>query len=236
MALHRVLETEVMDTPEEARDYDAMAHDAVNRAFVNDMLAAGEVGFDVLDLGTGTAQIPLELCRQYADCRVKGVDLSMHMLDLARINIEQAGFAQRISVERGDTKRLPFDEGAFDAVISNSIVHHIPDPMVVLAEAVRVSLAGGLVFFRDLMRPQSRKEVAEFVRLYAGNENPRQRKMFDDSLCAVLSLVEIRRLVGSLAPTMEMSWTKGPTAGVISRLHPLLDQISPFWFHCHPAW
>lgn len=198
MALHRVLETEVMDTPEEARDYDAMAHDAVNRAFVNDMLAAGEVGFDVLDLGTGTAQIPLELCRQYADCRVKGVDLSMHMLDLARINIEQAGFAQRISVERGDAKRLPFDEGAFDAVISNSIVHHIPDPMVVLAEAVRVTLAGGLVFFRDLMRPQSRKEVAEFVRLYAGNENPRQRKMFDDSLCAALSLVEIRRLVGSL--------------------------------------
>ena len=198
MALHRVLETEVMDTPEEARDYDAMAHDAVNRAFVNDMLAAGEVGFDVLDLGTGTAQIPLELCRQYADCRVKGVDLSMHMLDLARINIEQAGFAQRITVERGDAKRLPFDEGAFDAVISNSIVHHVPDPMVVLAEAVRVTLAGGLVFFRDLMRPQSRKEVAEFVRLYAGNENPRQRKMFDDSLCAALSLVEIRRLVGSL--------------------------------------
>ena len=198
MALHRVLETEVMDTPEEARDYDAMAHDAVNRAFVNDMLAAGEVGFDVLDLGTGTAQIPLELCRQYADCRVKGVDLSMHMLDLARINIEQAGFAQRISVERGDAKRLPFDEGAFDAFISNSIVHHVPDPMVVLAEAVRVTLAGGLVFFRDLMRPQSRKEVAEFVRLYAGNENPRQRKMFDDSLCAALSLVEIRRLVGSL--------------------------------------
>ena len=198
MALHRVLETEVMDTPEEARDYDAMAHDAVNRAFVNDMLAAGEVGFDVLDLGTGTAQIPLELCRQYADCRVKGVDLSMHMLDLARINIEQAGFAQRITVERGDAKRLPFDEGAFDAVISNSIVHHVPDPMVVLAEAVRVTLAGGLVFFRDLMRPQSRKEVAEFVRLYAGNENPRRRKMFDDSLCAALSLVEIRRLVGSL--------------------------------------
>ena len=198
MALHRVLETEVMDTPEEARDYDAMAHDAVNRAFVNDMLAAGEVGFDVLDLGTGTAQIPLELCRQHDDCRVKGVYLSMHMLDLARINIEQAGFTQRISVERVDAKRLPFDGGSFHAVMSNSIVHHIPDPMVVLAEAVRVTLTGGLLFFRDLMRLQSRKEVAGFVRLYAGKENPRQRKMFEESLCAALSLVEIRMLVGSL--------------------------------------
>ena len=198
MALHRVLETEVMDTLEEARDYDAMDHDGVNRAFVIDMLIAGEAGFDVLDLGTGTAQIPLELCRQHADCRVKGVDLSMHMLDLARINIEQAGFTQRISVERVDAKRLPFDEGSFHAVMSNSIVHHIPDPMVVLAEAVRVTLTGGLLFFRDLMRPQSRKEVARFVRLYAGNENPRQRKMFEESLCAALSLVEIRMLVGSL--------------------------------------
>ena len=82
--------------------------------------------------------------------------------------------------------------------MSNSIVHHIPDPMVVLAEAVRVTLTGGLLFFRDLMRPQSRKEVAGFVRLYAGKENPRQRKMFQESLCAALSLVEIRMLVGSL--------------------------------------
>ena len=122
----------------------------------------------------------------------------MHMLDLARINIEQAGFTQRISVERVDAKRLPFDEGSFHAVMSNSIVHHIPDPMVVLAEAVRVTLTGGLLFFRDLMRPQSRKEVAGFVRLYAGKENPRQRKMFQESLCAALSLVEIRMLVGSL--------------------------------------
>ena len=198
MALHRVLETEVMDTLEEARDYDSMDHNAVNRAFVIDMLVAGEAGGDVLDLGTGTAQIPLELCRQHADCRVKGVDLSMHMLDLARINIEQAGFTQRISVERVDAKRLPFDEGSFHAVMSNSIVHHIPDPMVVLAEAVRVTLTGGLLFFRDLMRPQSRKEVAGFVRLYAGKESPRQRKMFQESLCAALSLGEIRMLVGSL--------------------------------------
>lgn len=198
MALHRVLETEVMDTLEEARDYDAMDHDAVNRAFVTDLLQVGELGVEVLDIGTGTAQIPLELCRRKSDCRVKGVDLSMPMLDLARVNIEQAGFLPRISVERVDAKRLPFEEGSFHAIISNSIIHHIPDPMVVLAEAVRVALAGGLVFFRDLMRPQSGKEVAEFVRLYAGNENLHQQKMFEDSLCAALSLVEIRMLVGSL--------------------------------------
>ena len=38
--LSRILETEVMDTPAEALDYDAMDHSAVNRVFVDDLLAA----------------------------------------------------------------------------------------------------------------------------------------------------------------------------------------------------
>src|SRR5947207_183966 len=83
MPLVRVLEPEVMDTPEEARDYDAMDHSAVNRLFVDDLLAAGVVPAtaddqpvaEILDLGTGTALIPIELCRRCADCRVMAVDL-----------------------------------------------------------------------------------------------------------------------------------------------------------------
>ena len=38
--LPRVLEPEVMDSPEEARDYDAMDHAEVNRRFVADFLTA----------------------------------------------------------------------------------------------------------------------------------------------------------------------------------------------------
>ena len=43
MILHRVLEPEVMDTPDEARDYNEMDHSEVNRLFVDDLLACGEV-------------------------------------------------------------------------------------------------------------------------------------------------------------------------------------------------
>src|SRR6476620_5625595 len=62
--LPRVLEPEVMDTPEEARDYDAMDHSAVNRVFVADFLAVWDGRGPVLDLGTGTALVPIEFCRQ----------------------------------------------------------------------------------------------------------------------------------------------------------------------------
>src|SRR5436305_1072198 len=82
--LPRVLEPEVMDSPEEARDYDAMDHSHVNRVFVTDFLAVWRGRGPVLDVGTGTAQIPIELCRQTDAATVVGIDLAEHMLAVGR--------------------------------------------------------------------------------------------------------------------------------------------------------
>ncbi|MDB4862712.1 MAG: class I SAM-dependent methyltransferase [Pirellulaceae bacterium] len=214
MALERVLEPEVMDTYEEARDYDSMGHQEVNTLFVQDLLASGEIGIDVLDVGTGTAQIPVELCRQNEECRVIAIDMAAHMLDLARFNIEVDGFTQRIYLQQIDAKDMNFEQDMFDCVISNSIIHHIPQPRLVLQEAIRVARPGGLLFFRDLMRPESGEEVSRLVEMYAGDENPHQKQMFDDSLRAALSLEEIREMVTNLGfqgdsvqATSDRHWT-----------------------------
>lgn len=214
MALERVLEPEVMDTYEEARDYDSMGHQEVNTFFVQDLLASGEIGIDVLDVGTGTAQIPVELCRQNEECRVIAIDMAAHMLDLARFNIEVDGLTQRIYLQQIDAKDMNFEQDMFDCVISNSIIHHIPQPRLVLQEAIRVARPGGLLFFRDLMRPESGEEVSRLVEMYAGDENPHQKQMFDDSLRAALSLEEIREMVTNLGfqgdsvqATSDRHWT-----------------------------
>jgi hypothetical protein len=61
--LSRILEPEVMDTTEEARDYDSMDHSAVNRLFVEDFFRVfPRFQNPVLDVGTGTAQIPIQFC------------------------------------------------------------------------------------------------------------------------------------------------------------------------------
>jgi ubiquinone/menaquinone biosynthesis C-methylase UbiE len=214
--LSRVLEPEVMDSAEEAQDYNAMDHAEVNRRFVEDLVAAagGEISGDVLDLGTGTALIPIELCRRCEECRVVAVDLAAHMLYVARVNIELAEQTDRIRLDRIDAKGLPYDDGCFPVVISNSIVHHIPEPRAALAEAVRVAAPGGLLFFRDLMRPADDGEVARLVALYAGGENDHARQMFADSLRAALTVNEVRGLVGALGfppetvtATSDRHWT-----------------------------
>ena len=214
MTLQRVLEPEVMDTLEEAQDYDSMDHREVNQIFVTDLLAAGNIEGDILDLGTGTALIPIELCKRIEDCRILALDLSVNMLDLARYNIEVATMIERIQLAHIDAKELPFEEGDFSVVISNSIIHHIPEPMDSLKEAVRVIAPGGLLFFRDLMRPADEATVQQLVQTYAGEENEHQQKMFDDSLRAALSLEEIRELVQQLGfepetvqATSDRHWT-----------------------------
>lgn len=207
-----------MDSAEEALDYDSMDHGEVNRLFVADLLASGLEGagerVDVLDLGTGTAQIPVELCRQFANCRVMAADAAVSMLELARYNVEVNSLIDRIQLTQVDAKRLPFAEGMFDVVMSNSILHHIPEPACVLCEAVRVVRGGGRLFFRDLLRPNSETERLRLVQLYAGEANDHQKKMFADSLQAALTLAEVRDLVAGLGfaaetvqATSDRHWT-----------------------------
>lgn len=217
MSLERILEPEVMDTIEEAIAYDKMDHSEVNQKFVQDFLAAGlpdTSQLEVLDLGTGTGLIPIELCRQHPTLRVLAVDLSAHMLDLAMNNVEVAGLRGRIYFDRIDAKQMTYQEARFSAVMSNSIIHHVPQPRSPLAEAVRLTAPGGLLFFRDLMRPQSKAELAALVETYAGGEEEHARQMFEDSLHAALTVEEMRALVEDLGfdsstvqATSDRHWT-----------------------------
>ncbi len=215
--LTRRLEPEVMDTAEDARDYDTMDHSTVNRVFVDDLLtfrsrtressdrrlttsATEEIAFpflNVLDVGTGTALIPIELCCREVACRVTAIDLAAEMLKLADLNITRADLASRIQAERIDAKHMPYAVGAFDAVISNSIVHHIPKPRAVFTEMLRVLRPSGVLFVRDLLRPQSLAEVDHLVATYAGRENAHSQQLFRESLHAALSLAEVRELTAA---------------------------------------
>src|SRR5262249_21994398 len=120
--LPRVLEPEVMDSPEEARDYDAMDHAAVNRLFVEDFQKVWDGGQPLLDVGRGTAQIPIELCRRSFGVRITAIDLAEHMLEVGAANVRRACLEDCIVLEKVDAKRMPFRDGHFAGLISNSII------------------------------------------------------------------------------------------------------------------
>ena len=211
--LSRILEPELMDTPEEASDYDSMDHSSVNRVFAQDFLLGYTHG-RALDVGTGTAQIPIEICAQHPSICLDALDAAGHMLSLARRNIATAGLEARIAVHLAPAQQLPFADGHFAAVLSNSIVHHIPEPFAVLAEMVRVTARGGWLFVRDLVRPVDEATLDALVAQHAAGANDHQRQMFRDSLHAALTVDEVRAMVARLGldpahvtQTTDRHWT-----------------------------
>jgi ubiquinone/menaquinone biosynthesis C-methylase UbiE len=204
-----------MDSADDAREYEAMDHSVVNTQFVTDLLAVlSDSPLQVLDLGAGTAHIPIELARLTAQLRVTAVDAAPSMLALARTNIASANLSHCIDLILADAKHLPFADNSFPVVISNSILHHIADPWSVVAEAVRIASPNGLLFHRDLARPKDETQLQHLVETYASDATPYQRKLFSDSLRAALALDETRDIVarfGFARETVQMTsdrhWT-----------------------------
>ncbi len=228
LMIPRILEPEVMASAKEAVEYDRMDHSEVNRRFVEDLMQfwqpeSREGTCRILDVGTGTALIPIELCTRLEQVKVIAVDLSPEMVALARRNVEAVGLSKRIEIRKVDAKALPEADECFDAVMSNSIVHHIPDPFPVMRECLRVLKPNGCLFFRDLMRPESEERLECLVDQYAGEETEYARQLFRQSLHAALRLPELRHIMARLgvdASAMQASsdrhWTlalRKPAAG-----------------------
>lgn len=218
--MQRQLEPEYMDTPTEAAAYDAMDHAAVNRQFVDDLLAAvGSTAgpLSAIDLGVGTALIPIELCQRDPRFHVVGIDAAESMLQLARRNVTAADLADRITPRRADAKlsasgQRPLER--FHVVMSNTLLHHLPEPAVLLDRAIELVSPGGLLFIRDLFRPASETEWKWLVDTYTTTESETAQRMFAESLRAALTIEEVRALVTSrgfkaetVQATSDRHWT-----------------------------
>ncbi|MCC5611838.1 tRNA (adenine(22)-N(1))-methyltransferase TrmK [Nostoc sp. CHAB 5834] len=195
--MQRILEPEVMDTPEEAIEYDATDFTQVNTAFAQRAIELAPQSGLILDAGTGTARIPILICQQCPHLRIIGNDLSTNMLLIGSKNVEQAGLQKQISIELADSKQLPYQDEQFDMVISNSIVHHLPDPLPFFLEIKRVLKPNGAIFIRDLIRPDDEATINAFVERIGreSQNNERQNMQLRDSLHAAFRLDEVNELV-----------------------------------------
>ena len=196
MTLERILEPEVMDTAEEAEAYDHMDHSDVNRVLVDRFLELGGRGL-VLDVGTGPAHVPIELVERAPGSRCVAIDAARHMLRAGAGHVARTGTGDRVRLVLTDAKRLPFADGSVDAVLSNSIVHHIPDPVPCFAEIARVLAPGGALMIRDLHRPDDVAELDHLVATYAADCDERQRGLFRDSLHAAFTVSEVEGMLAA---------------------------------------
>lgn len=193
--MERILEPEVMDDREEAIEYDAMDFTEVNTNFAKEAVKLASINARVLDVGTGTARIPIIISQLRPQWQIIAIDMADSMLEIAQKNILDANCQQQIKLEKVDAKNLPYQSQQFDLVISNSLIHHLRDPLPFLQEIKRVLKTDGGIFLRDLFRPDSEEIIEAMVTEIDPNFSPRQAQLFQDSLRAAFTLAEIEDLI-----------------------------------------
>jgi len=148
----------------------------------------------LLDVGCGTGAA----CRSAASvtASVVGIDLSPEMVRQAR---EFASGLANVHFEIADSEHLPFDDGAFTAVVCSNSFHHYPDPGRAVREMTRVLAPGGRLVLGDACSDRTAARIADvFLRRF---EPGHVRLYRSDELGAFvrgagLSRVELRRLSG----------------------------------------
>ncbi len=184
----------IMDEAGQALAYARADFVDVNRRFVDRFIELfGD--FDagrILDLGCGPADIPIRLCRELPGLSVVAVDAAPAMIDLARADVAGAGFASRISLMCGFVHASADFGGPFDALVSNSLLHHIDAPLDFWGAVANNAKPDAPILVVDLFRPQSAEDAQRIVDAASPNEPEVLRRDFFLSLLAAYSRDEIR--------------------------------------------
>lgn len=106
-------------------------------------------GDRVLILGCGTGSDLKYLPR---GTKVTAVDVAPAMIRRTKARAERLGM--EVDARVGDAQALPFEDGAFDAVLLHLILSVVPDPQAVMAETSRVLAPGGRVSIYDKFIPE----------------------------------------------------------------------------------
>ena len=190
--MHRILEPEVMDDPEQASAYAQADFERENQEFVERFLAAFPdlTEGHIVDLGCGPADIPIRLARALPRCRITGIDASLPMIRLGEQAIIDAGLVDRITLQCERIQSLVLPE-LVDAVVSNSLLHHIPNPLRFWLAVKQLVRPGSYALVMDLLRPASTDDAAALVDQYASNEPAILRRDFYNSLLAAFTEDEV---------------------------------------------
>jgi SAM-dependent methyltransferase len=117
------------------------------------------------------------------------------MLRLGRQAVRDAGYAAQVELVQGLLPGLPLETGAFDAVISKDLLHHLHDPSVLWAEVRRLGRPGAAVYVMDLFRPATIVDARAMTHAVVAREDPVLQLDFYNSLLAAFTVDEVREQV-----------------------------------------
>ena len=165
----------------------------------------------VLDVACGPGLVAAAFARVAR--HVTGIDLTPAMIERARALASERGLVN-VTLQIGDVRPLPYDDGTFSLVVSRFAFHHFPDPGAVLREMARVCAPGGRVVVADTAVSPDPARAAAFNRM---------ERLRDPSHVRALSLAELAGLfeaAGLPMPAVTRCEVRAEVEGLLSRSFP----------------
>lgn len=142
----------------------------------------------ILDVATGTGDFAIAGLKTGAK-KVTGIDISEEMLAVGRKKIEKLGLSGKISLQKGDSEAIAFDENSFDAVTVAFGVRNFENLSRGLDEIYRVLKPDGTICVLEFSKPRL-FPVKQFYNIYSYYTLPFFGRLFSKDKSAYSYLPE----------------------------------------------
>ncbi len=154
----------------------------------------------VLDVGCGSGEFTFYLAGETKDVCFTGLDLDGQLVEAARSRASDFGNDNSFQFMQGDALQLPFDDGTFDLVVSQTFLINIPDYRGALQEMKRVCRPGGLVASCTAARIPAVEEAGQYPAFYR-NWKPVYDRLFRKAWDMYGKLSPISGRMSGVSPT-----------------------------------
>jgi len=198
--MERIPEPELMNDPEQVLAYSSADFESAHQSVIDNfaVIFPNDPPIqNILDLGCGSGDVTVRFAHRFPDCHIDAVDGAEEMLKQAEILIENNSLSKRISLHHQPLANLVMQNENYDAIISNSLLHHLHEPTQlwsIIKQFVtnKTAMSDTAIYICDLFRPETSQQANALVEQYANNEPEVLRKDFYNSLLAAFTPDEVR--------------------------------------------
>ena len=222
--MERIAEPELMTDHDQAEAYALADFEEAHRCLIEEfgqLFPSLSGTGHAVDLGCGPGDIACRFAARYPGWRVDGVDASPAMLGYGPVIVDRyPGVATRVELVEGLLPDCRLTRATYDVVLSNSLLHHLADPMVLWTAVQRLAGHGSPVLIMDLVRPTADYVVDDLVEQYAAGEPEVLRRDFANSLRAAYRIDEVE----SQLAEARLPWL---AARMVTDRHMIVSGVAP---------
>jgi trans-aconitate methyltransferase len=197
-----------MDDAQQAQAYSEADFTESHQRFVDEFVARfphwQSKPFRAIDLGCGPADVTVRFAHAHPQAHVDGVDGAEAMLAFGRRRVHLEGLGDRVRLEQRHLPDDALDTASYDVGISNSVLHHLPDPAVLWHTLSRSTVDGATMLVMDLCRPADDDAVDLMVERYMADAPPVLARDFRASLRAAYQVDEVRQQVAAAGLALDV--------------------------------